>query len=281
MSETVEKGRVVLSMEAVSKEFLPPAPMHVRRMFARLGGLQIDEGALDPFATGVEDDDDDFDLEGDIPDEERLPEPTARGRAIFRDVSFRARAGTVVVVSGPPGSGKTTLLKLASGITPPSSGRVVVRGTVAPALDVMATVLPSRGHDVRTALPQLGAMVGIPARLVRDAFDAIVEIVGDSSILRAYTSYMDGARKRELVLAMALAVEPDILVSDYSFRPDDEFTQRCAERAAELRERGTLLVLESEKPGKLKVLVPPAHVLTLHDGRVESSFWERPVNPPD
>src|SRR5690606_35041462 len=48
--------------------------------------------------------------------------------AVLDGLSFRADAGEFIAVIGPSGCGKSTLLRLLSGLTPPSSGRVLVDG---------------------------------------------------------------------------------------------------------------------------------------------------------
>ena len=170
-----------------------------------------------------------------------------------------------VALVGPPGAGKTVLLKLAGGLVAPSDGQIVVRGSVAPALAVMATVLPSRGHSVKAALPQLAAMVGIPPHRVRGRFDAIVDLMGSPQLLKSSTSLMEARRKRELILAMALALEPEILLLDMTI-PRTPFGQRCVQRVAELRARGSLVVAEARNLHRLPVV--PDRVVLLEQGRL-------------
>ncbi|MBA2513031.1 MAG: ATP-binding cassette domain-containing protein, partial [Solirubrobacterales bacterium] len=71
-----------------------------------------------------------------IADDLLLGQPV-HGRRVVDGVTLQAHGRSVVALVGPAGSGKTVLLKLIGGLVPPSDGRVVVRGTVAPALSVM------------------------------------------------------------------------------------------------------------------------------------------------
>ncbi len=235
---------IAVSVEDVSKVYEPPPPMRLRRLFSRLGGLHIEDGfAADALAGQIEDDDDELE-EAEPQDDEVLAqreEPVAR--RVIDSVTLQAHAGSIVALVGPEGGGKTVLLKLIGGIVAPSSGRIVVRGTVAPALNAMALVLPSRGHTVRAALPQLGAMVGIPPHAVRDRFDDIVDLMGTPGLMKSSTSLMESRRKRELTLAMALSLEPDVLLCDVAIG-QDAFGDRCVERIERLQAGGTLVIAE-------------------------------------
>jgi ABC-type polysaccharide/polyol phosphate transport system ATPase subunit len=256
----------MLSLEDVSKEYPPPPPMRARRLFSRLGGLYVEEGFTGEALAGRFDDDEDEFGEDDVGPDDVPPQPDVGGRRVIDHVTLRAHGGSVVGLVGPPGAGKTVLLKLIAGLVPPSEGRVVVRGSVAPALNVMAAMLPARGHKVRNALPQLGGMVGIPPHVVRARLDLIADLLAIPGLLKSSTDLMESRRKRDLVLAMALCVEPDILLLDIQIRPDDAFYDRCSERIDELRARGGLVVAEMRSPSKARFMLD--RLVSLDGGRI-------------
>src|SRR5258708_4845358 len=70
---------------------------------------------------------------------DRLDSPTSIWA--LSDLTLDIRRGSSLAIIGPNGSGKTTLLKVLARITPPTSGRVLVRGRVAPALEVASAFL--------------------------------------------------------------------------------------------------------------------------------------------
>jgi ABC-type polysaccharide/polyol phosphate transport system ATPase subunit len=260
----------VLSLESVSKDYPPPAPMRVRRLFARFGGLHVEEGFAPDALSGMAEDEEDelTDVEAAEDEEPLPPREEALGRRVVDSVTLQAHGGSLVVVLGPAGAGKTVLLKLIGGLVPPSSGRVVVRGSVAPALNDMALIMPARGHRVGNALPELGAMVGVSPRLVRSRFDRIAELMESPGLRKSSTSLMESRRKRELILAMALSVEPDILLLDIPI-PRDAFGDRCMTRLDELRARGTLVVAEMRDLRKTRL--EPDRLVALEGGRVRGS----------
>lgn len=254
----------VLSFEHVSKHYPPPPPMRLRRFFARFRGLHIEEGFGADALSGQEIDDDE-DMEDEGPDD-LLPQQEAHaGRRVIDDVTLQLPSGSLVGVAGPAGAGKTVLLKLAAGIVAPSEGCVVVRGSVVPALRLMTAVLPSKGHTVKSALPILAAMVGVPPGRVRRRLDAIAELMGSPSLAKSSTSLMESRRKRELVLATALTLEPDILLLDMAI-PSDAFGDRCLQRLDELRARGTLVVAEIGDARHTRLT--PDRVVALKQGRL-------------
>jgi ABC-type polysaccharide/polyol phosphate transport system ATPase subunit len=257
---------VAVSIENVTKAYLPPPPMRLRRFFSRFGGLHVEDGfAADALAGQVEDDEDE--LDEDVPlDDDALPQRDELvGRRVIDDVTLEAHAGSLIALVGPEGAGKTVLLKLIAGTVAPSSGRVVVRGTVVPALNVMALVLPARGHTVRAALPQLGAMAGIAPHVVRSRLGDIVELMDSPALLKSSTSLMESRRKRELVLAMALALEPDVLLVDVAIARD-AFGDRCVQRIDELRAGGTLVIAEMRDTRKTRL--EPDRVVLMDHGQI-------------
>ncbi len=91
----------------------------------RMGDMQV---------TGPDYEDED---EDELIEEEPEERPTtAREVPALIDISFDVQPGARLAILGPPASGKTTLLKLLARVTPPTAGRAVVRGRVAPLLEL-------------------------------------------------------------------------------------------------------------------------------------------------
>lgn len=255
-----------LSLEHVSKDYPLPGAMRVRRTFSRFRGLRVEESVAGAAGlAGLELDEDEEGTDDEPVDDELHLGEARFGRRVVDDVTLELPGGGVVALAGPEGAGKTVLLKVIGGLVPPTEGRVVVRGTVVPALNAMSLIIPVRGDTVRSALPPLGAMVGMAPNAVRSRLDAVADLMEDPGLLNAPTGTMESRRRREVILALALCLEPDVLLLDMAI-PDTAFGDRCLDQLGELVARGTLIVYETRDAGKLRLA--PDQILTMLEGRV-------------
>ncbi|MEU2612866.1 ATP-binding cassette domain-containing protein, partial [Micromonospora sp. NPDC007271] len=87
----------------------------------------------------------------------------------LRDVSFRIEAGETVGVIGRNGTGKSTLLRLIAGVLIPDEGRIRVRGTVAPLLELSAGF--SNDLTGRENVYLVGGLHGLSTAYLRRHFD--------------------------------------------------------------------------------------------------------------
>jgi ABC-type polysaccharide/polyol phosphate transport system ATPase subunit len=252
-------GEALVSVENLTKQYAPLGPMRVQRFFARLGGLQV-EGLL---PDDVVEDDEDEDLVGE--EDEQPQERGAAGRTVIDGVSLQANGGSCVALVGPEGAGKTLLLKLIGGVVPPSSGRIVVRGVVAPALAVLARSLPAKGQTLQSGILHVAAIAGIPPHLVRSRLDEIAEFLELPQLRRTPPIGMTGRRKVEIILAAMLAVEPDIVLLDLPIAPT-ALGERFLRRLDEVRARGGLVITEGRDVAT--ILPAPDRVVYLDRGRI-------------
>ncbi len=146
----------------------------------------------------------------------------------LRDVSFAVAEGEILGVIGPNGAGKSTLVNLITGHSRPTSGEVIIEGTVVTGLrpwtiahDHVARtfqiVKPFRGLTVRENVA-IGAMHGNERdRSVRDSLataDEVLDLVGIASRANDAPSQLSVADARRLELAKALATRPRLLLID-------------------------------------------------------------------
>ena len=162
----------------------------------------------------------------------------------LEDVSFTIDHGESVAVIGHNGSGKSTLLKILARILPPDEGTAWTNGRVASLLELGAGF-----HGDLTGRENIylnGAILGLTRAEVDERFDEIVDFAGIRPLLdTAVRTYSSGLYVR-LGFAIAVTVDPDILLVDEVLAVGDaEFQNRSLTRMKEFRDRGKTFVLVS------------------------------------
>ncbi|HUP64433.1 MAG TPA: ABC transporter ATP-binding protein [Thermoanaerobaculia bacterium] len=159
------------------------------------------------------------------------------------DLSFEVNRGEAFGVIGRNGSGKSTLLKLISGILKPTSGTLAVDGRISALIELGAGFHPEISG--RENIYINGIMLGLSRREIDERFDRIVEFAGIGPFLdEPVKTYSSGMYVR-LGFAVAVHVDPDILLIDEVLAVgDEEFSQQCVAKIQEMKYRGvTLLVV--------------------------------------
>jgi ABC-type polysaccharide/polyol phosphate transport system ATPase subunit len=162
----------------------------------------------------------------------------------LEDVAFKIEHGESVAVIGHNGSGKSTLLKLLAKILPPDAGLVHTNGRVASLLELGAGF-----HGDLTGRENIylnGAILGLSRTDIDERFDEIVDFAGIRPLLdTAVRTYSSGLYVR-LGFAIAVTVDPDILLVDEVLAVGDaEFQDRSLERMKTFRDEGKTFVLVS------------------------------------
>lgn len=160
------------------------------------------------------------------------------------DVSLDVERGGFLGLIGHNGSGKSTLLKIVAGIHRATSGRVDVDGRVSALLE-----LGSGFHPELTGRENIylnGAILGMSRKTMDAAVDDIVEFSGLGDFVdRPVKVYSSGMYVR-LGFAVAVHVDPEILLVDEVIAVGDEdFQRRCLEHMFQLRRKGVTIVLVS------------------------------------
>ncbi len=181
-----------------------------------------------------------------------IPTPEASVRAL-RDVSFSIHRGEAFGIIGRNGSGKSTLLKLISGILKPTSGRVVVTGRIAALIELGAGFHPE--ITGRENIYINGIMLGLSRREIESRFDQIVEFSGIRQFIdQPVKTYSSGMYVR-LGFAVAVHVDPDILLIDEVLSVgDEEFSAKCTAKIQEMKYRGVTLVFVTHQLDQVRNL---------------------------
>ena len=162
----------------------------------------------------------------------------------LKDVTFDIMPGDFYGLIGLNGSGKSTLLKIISGVYKPSSGKVTVRGTIAPLIELGA------GFDMDlTARENIflnGTVLGYTPKYIRSKFDEIVDFSELKDFLDVPLKNYSSGMVARLAFAIATMTKPDILIADEILSVGDFlFQQKCERRMAELMSGGTTVILVS------------------------------------
>jgi len=162
----------------------------------------------------------------------------------LRNVSLRVNRGEAIGIIGNNGAGKSTLLKVVARIITPRTGRVQVRGSMLPLLQLGAGF--NNELTGRENIFLYGSILGESRAAMRARMKSIIDFseLGEyiDSPLRTYSS---GMRIR-LGFAIASSLEPDILLVDEVLAVGDmAFQQKCRVRINEFRQSGCTILFVS------------------------------------
>ena len=162
----------------------------------------------------------------------------------LEDINLEVPESSTFGLVGHNGSGKSTLLKCMARIYRPTSGSIVTVGKVSALLELGAGFHPELSGRENVFLN--GSILGLSRRDVAARFDDIVAFAGlERFIDSPVKNYSSGMFVR-LGFAVAINVEPDILLVDEVLAVGDEsFQQRCMEKFADLRRDGRTVVVVS------------------------------------
>jgi ABC-type polysaccharide/polyol phosphate transport system ATPase subunit len=180
------------------------------------------------------------------------PAPVSEFWAL-RHITLTIGAGDRVGVVGGNGAGKSTLLRLLAKIYPPTAGRVTIRGSVAPLIEMGAGFnLELSGHD---NILLNGAMLGFKRRDMISMVDRIHEFTGLREFAEMPLKYYSSGMYMRLAFAIATEVNPDILLVDESLGVGDAaFQEKAKARIRSLLDRTQVVILVSHDLESLRQL---------------------------
>jgi ABC-type polysaccharide/polyol phosphate transport system ATPase subunit len=163
-------------------------------------------------------------------------------------VSFSVPKGSTFGVIGRNGSGKSTALKVVAGITKPTSGTVRVEGRISALIELGAGFHPEISGRENVFIN--GIMLGLTRREIQDRFDEIVEFAELEQFIDAPVKTYSSGMYMRLGFAVAIHVDPDVLLVDEVLAVGDEgFTHKCLDKFGEFRRRGKTILLVTHSLG--------------------------------
>jgi lipopolysaccharide transport system ATP-binding protein len=178
----------------------------------------------------------------------------------LRGVSLEVRRGETVGIVGRNGSGKSTLLQIIAGTLTPSSGRATVSGRISALLELGSGFNPDfTGRE--NALFQ-ATLMGLSNAEIQDRFAEIAAFADIGDFLdQPVRTYSSGMFVR-LAFAVAISVDPDVLIVDEALSVGDEgFQRKCYGRIRSFQERGGTVLFVSHSGGAVVDLCDRAVLL--------------------
>jgi ABC-type polysaccharide/polyol phosphate transport system ATPase subunit len=186
----------------------------------------------------------------------------------LNDVSLTVPKGRTLGVIGRNGSGKSTLLKLVAGITKPTTGAVRVDGRVSALIELGAGFHPEISGRENVFIN--GIMLGLSKREVAHRFDDIVDFAELKDFIDAPVKTYSSGMYMRLGFAVAIHVDPDVLLVDEVLAVGDEgFTHKCLDKFADFKRRGKTILLVTHSLGLVERFCDEA--LWLDAGRIKGS----------
>jgi ABC-2 type transport system ATP-binding protein len=183
----------------------------------------------------------------------------------LQDVNLEVEPGTTLGVVGRNGAGKSTLLSIISGVLQPTTGEVRVNGRLSAIFGIGTGFNPLFTGRENAMLS--GLILGIEYEEMVERFDDIEAFADIGQFMdQPVKTYSSGMRGR-LGFAVAVNVEPDILVIDEALSAGDSaFKKKAIQRMYDLRNSGSTVLFVSHSMGMVKRFCTEA--VLLHKGRL-------------
>jgi ABC-type polysaccharide/polyol phosphate transport system ATPase subunit len=183
----------------------------------------------------------------------------------LQDINLDVEPGTTLGVVGRNGAGKSTLLSIISGVLRPTTGEVEVRGRLSAIFGIGTGFNPLFTGRENAMLS--GLILGIEHDEMVERFDDIEAFADIGEFMdQPIKTYSSGMRSR-LGFAVAINVEPDVLVIDEALSAGDSaFKKKAIQRMYDLKDSGSTVLFVSHSMGMVKRFCTEA--VLLHKGRL-------------
>ena len=193
----------------------------------------------------------------------------------LHDISLEVPRGRTLGVLGLNGSGKSTLLQIIADVMEPTTGTVEVKGRVAALLELGAGF--NRDLSGRENVITNSRILGLTHREALERLDAVQEFAEIGRFFdQPVKTYSSGMFTR-LAFAMAICVDPDVLIIDEALSVGDtRFREKCYRRLKSLQEGGCTVLFVTHDRGSITQLCDDA--ILLHQGRLVAQGSPREVS---
>jgi len=182
------------------------------------------------------------------------------------NVSFSVSKGETLGVIGPNGAGKSTILKLISNVTVPDSGSVTATGRIGALIELGAGLHPELTGQENIFL--YGAILGMKKQEVEEKFDDIVAFAEIEEFLDMPIKRYSSGMYARLGFAVAVNMNPDILLIDEVLAVGDEnFQKKCFAKMNQIKNSGKIIIFVSHNLSWINKLCGRA--IFLQDGKIQ------------
>lgn len=183
----------------------------------------------------------------------------------LNDVSFDVQPGEFLGIIGRNGSGKSTLLKTLVGVYEQDSGKIEVRGSIIPFLELGVGFNPDL--TARENIYLNGIILGMSRSFLKKKFNEIVEFAEIGEFLDTPVKNFSSGMMVRLGFAIAIQIEADIYILDEVLAVGDvAFQQKCVNRLKELIAKGKTIIYVSHSMDTIKLYCD--RVVWLEHGKV-------------
>lgn len=171
-------------------------------------------------------------------------ENTKSGFLALDDVTFEIKTGECVGIIGPNGSGKSTILKLIAGVMSPSNGKVSVMGQISPLIELGAGMHPELTGRENIYLN--GAILGLKRKQIDKQLQSIIDFSEIEEFIDQPIKHYSSGMYMRLAFAIAVHVDPEILIVDEILAVGDEaFQAKCFRKMEEFKKNGVTIIFVS------------------------------------
>ena len=168
----------------------------------------------------------------------------------LKDVSFEVKKGETVGIIGRNGSGKSTLLQMICGTLNPSNGSIQTNGRIAALLELGSGFNPE--FTGRENVYMNAAVLGLSNDDIDARFDDIAAFADIGQFIKQPVKTYSSGMVVRLAFAVAINVDPEILIVDEALSVGDElFQHKCFSRIEAIKNNGATILFVSHSGGTI------------------------------